>query len=73
MQYPDDSATSGIHHELGTVILPSDGSWVYVEKEFTVTGMTQETNRKFSCYADPPSDTTSASFEIDDIVLECIA
>ena len=72
MQYPDDSASSGIHHELGTVILPSDGSWVYYEKEFTVLEMTQAKDRKFSCYADPPSDTTSASFEIDDIVLKCI-
>jgi len=67
IQYPSNS---GETHYAGNFILPADGSWVHRETIYTVESMTELDKAFFSCYIDPPSEDTSGTFQLDNVVVE---
>ena len=67
VQYASDT---GKDHHGGTVWLEADGAWVHFETVFTVGQMNSQEGAAFSCYITPPSDTTSGTFQLDNVVVE---
>ncbi len=67
IQYAD--TVGNTDHVVGSIKLPADGEWRHYEKEYTVKNMKSTAEPKFSCYIEPPSETTSGSFELDNVVI----
>ncbi len=66
-------ADGNTNHVIGGITLPADGEWRHYEKEYTVKDMKSTAESKFSCYIEPPSETTSGSFELDNVVINLLS
>ena len=70
IQYP---SAEGVNHISGGKTLDADGTWEHVEIEYIPGPMTAKDQSFFSCYVNPPSEETSGTFELDNLVVEEIA
>ncbi len=70
IKYNEIGAKDGNAHVISVTKVPNDGKWVHYEKEFAVNDMLNEDVMAVSFYADPPSETTSGTYLIDNIKVE---
>ena len=72
IQYNEIGAKDGNAHVISVTKVPNDGKWVHYEKEFVVNDMLNKDVMAVSFYADPPSETTSGTYLVDNVKVEKI-
>ena len=69
LRYADSSNAAGIEHTLSGLSLPSSGEWRHFHGKYTVTHMDTPLSGTFTIFGNPPTGSSSACFEVDNVTV----